>query len=69
MGNKVSIFFNVEKAFDNTQKYSIMNDLYDIRGDLPYFIQYFSSEKKLQSISNKDSHSVGAMGKHWGRGT
>ena len=45
MGNKVSIFFNVEKAFGNTWKYSIMNDLYDIRGDLPHFIQYFSSEK------------------------
>ena len=36
----VSIFFNLEKAYDTTWKYGIMRDLHDmdLRGRLPLFI-------------------------------
>ena len=46
----VSIFFNLEDAYDITWKYGIMNDLHDmdLRGCLPLFIQNFLSEGKFQ---------------------
>ena len=36
----VSVFFDLEKAYDTTWKYGIMKDLFDIglRGQLPTFI-------------------------------
>ena len=46
----VSIFFNLEKAYDTTWKYGILKNLHDmdLRGRLPSFIQNFLSEKKFQ---------------------
>ena len=41
MGNVVSIFFDLEKAYDTTWKYGIMKNLHDmdLQGRLPLFIQ------------------------------
>ena len=46
----VSIFFDLEKANDNTWKYGIMKNLHDmdLRGRLPLFIQNFLSEWKYR---------------------
>ena len=46
----VAIFFDLEKAYETTWKYGIMNDLHNIglRGRLPYFIQAFLSDRKFQ---------------------
>ena len=46
----VSIFFDLEKAYDTTWKYGIMKDLHymDLRGRLPLFIQNFLSERKFR---------------------
>ena len=45
----VSIFFDLEKAYDTTWKYGIMKNLHDmdLRGRLPLFIQNFLSERKF----------------------
>ena len=45
----MSIFFDLEKAFDTTWKYGIMKNLHDmyLRGRLPLFIQNFLSERKF----------------------
>ena len=46
----VSIFLDLEKAYDTTWKYGIMNNLHDmdLRGRLPLFIQNFLSERKFR---------------------
>ena len=43
----VSVFFDLEKAYDTTWKYGIMRDLYNLglRGRLPIFIQNFLSNR------------------------
>ena len=45
----VSIFFDLEKAYDTTWKYGIMKDLYnmDLRGRLPLFMEYLLPEKEF----------------------
>ena len=46
----VSVFFDLEKAYDTTWKYGIMKDLHsmDLRGRLPLFIKNFLSERKFR---------------------
>ena len=46
----VSVFFDIEKAYDTTWKYGIMMDLHgmDLRGRLPLFIKSFLSERKVR---------------------
>ena len=46
----VSIFFDLEKAYDTTWKSGIMKDLHvmDLRGLLPLFIQNLLSERKFR---------------------
>ena len=41
----VAVFFDLEKAYDTTWKYGIMNDLHEIglKGRLPIFVQKFIS--------------------------
>ena len=41
--NLVTIFFDLEKAYDTTWKYGIMKNIHDIglKGRLPLFIQNF----------------------------
>ena len=41
--NLVSVFFDLEKAYDKTWKYGIMKDVHDIglKGRLPLFLQNF----------------------------
>lgn len=43
----VSIFFDLEKAYDTTWKYGIMKDLFDmgLKGRLPNFISNFLSDR------------------------
>ena len=45
-----SIFYDLERAFDTTRKYGVMNDLYHlvIRGRLAYFISAFSNEHQFK---------------------
>ena len=46
----VSVFFDLESAYDTTWKYGIMNDLHDfgIRGRLAYFISVFLNERQFR---------------------
>ena len=46
----VSVFFDLENAYDTTWKYGIMNDLHDfgIRGRLAYFISAFLNERQFR---------------------
>ncbi len=46
----VSVFFDLESAYDTTWKYGIMNDLYDfgIRGRLAFFISAFLDERQFR---------------------
>ena len=48
--NVVSVFFDLESAYDTTWKYGIMNDLHDfgIRGRLAYFISAFLTERQFR---------------------
>ena len=48
MENVVSVFFDLEKAYDTTWKYGIMKDLHDMDLPLPLFIQNFLSEGKFR---------------------
>ena len=43
----VAVFFDLQKAYDTTWKYGIMQDLYNhnFRGNLPIFIQNFLSDR------------------------
>ena len=59
----VSVFFDLESAYDTTWKYEIMNDLHDfsIRGRLAYLISAFFNERQFrvpvghmfQTLTNK----------------
>ena len=59
----VSIFFDLESAYDTTWKYGTINDLHDfgIRGRLAYFISAFLNERQFrvrlvtlfQTLTNK----------------
>ena len=46
----VSVFFDLESAYDTIWKYGIMNDLHDfsIRGRLAYFISAFLNGRQLR---------------------
>ena len=46
----VAVFFDLEKAYDTTCKYGIMNDLHDIglKGRLPVFVQNFLSNREFK---------------------
>ena len=47
----VSVFFDLEKAYDTTWKYGIMKDVHDIglKGRLPLFLQNFFNRSCIQS--------------------
>ena len=62
----VSVFFDLERAYDTTWKYGIMNDLYDfgIRGRLAYFISAFLNERRFgvrvgDTLSNPHKQEMG----------
>ena len=46
----VTIFFDIEKAYDTAWRYGILKILYEckLRGDLPLFIQAFLRERRFQ---------------------
>ena len=46
----VAVFFDLEKAYDTTWKYGIMNDLQEIglKGRLPIFVQNFLSNREFK---------------------
>ena len=46
----VAVFFDLEKAYDPTWKYGIMNDLHEIglKGRLPIFVQNFLSNREFK---------------------
>ena len=46
----VAICFDLEKAYDTTWKYGIMEDLFDagLRGRLPIFIGNFLKDRQFQ---------------------
>ena len=48
----VTVFFDLEKAYDRTWKYGILKDLYKIglRGNLPKFISNFMSDRTFQIL-------------------
>ena len=43
----VSVFFDLEKAYDTTWKHGILQDLHEagLRGNMPIFIENFKGEK------------------------
>ena len=45
----LSIFFDLEKAYDTTWKYVILKDLFDmgLKGKLPNFISNFLSDREF----------------------
>ena len=45
----VAVYFDLEKAYDTTWKYGIMNDLHDagLRGHIPTFISKFLSNRRF----------------------
>ena len=51
----VSVFFDLEKAYDTTWRYGIMKDLYNcgLKGRLPQFIQSFLSERRFKVLVNR----------------
>ena len=62
----VSVFFDLESAYDTTWKYGIMNDLHDfgIRGNLAYFISAFVNERQFRvrvgdTLSNPHEQEMG----------
>ena len=62
----LSIFFDLESAYDTTWKYGIMNDLHDfgIRGRLAYFISAFLNERQFRvrvgdTLSNPHEQEMG----------
>ena len=46
----VAVFFDLEKAYDTTWKYGILNDLHDLglKGRLPSFISSFLSDREFK---------------------
>ena len=62
----VSVFFDVESAYETTWKYGIMNDLHEfgIRGRLAYFISSFFNERQFRvrvgdTLSNPHEQEMG----------
>ena len=62
----VSVYFDLESAYDTTWKYGIMNDLHDfgIRGRLAYFISAFLNERQFRvrvgdTLSNPHEQEMG----------
>ena len=54
----VAVFYDIEKAYDSTWKYPILEKLKDIglKGQLPKFIQSFLSDRKFKvKIDNATS--------------
>ena len=49
-GHLVAVFFDLEKAYDTTWKYGIMNDLHEIglKGRLPIFVQNFLANREFK---------------------
>ena len=49
-GHLVSVFFDLEKAYDSTWKYGIMKDVHDIglKGRLPLFLQNFLTDHEFK---------------------
>ena len=45
----MSVFFDLEKAYDTTRKYGILKDLFDmgLKGNLPNFISNFLSDREF----------------------
>ena len=45
-----AVFFALEKAYDTTWKYGLMNDLHEIglKGRLPIFVQNFLSNREFK---------------------
>ena len=56
----VAVFFDLEKAYDTTWKYGIMNDLHDIglKGRLPVFVQNFLSNREPAIAAMHGPHSL-----------
>ena len=57
----VSVFFDLEKAYDTTWKYGIMKDLHDsgLRGNMPNFIKNFLDDRSFKvriGSTLSDSH-------------
>ena len=50
----VALFFDIQKAYDTTWRYSILKVLYDnnIKGHLPIFIRNFMTERTFQVRMN-----------------
>ena len=44
----VTIFFDLEKAYDTTWKYGIMKNIHDIKSRLPLFIQNFLNDREFK---------------------
>ena len=46
------MFFDLEKAYDTSWKYGIMNNLHEIglKGRLPTFVQNFLSNSKYEGV-------------------
>ena len=64
----VSVFFDLESAYDTTWKYGIMNDLHDfgIRGRPAYFISAFLNERQFrvwvgETLSNPHEQEQGSI--------
>ena len=62
----VSVFFDLESAYDTTWKYGIMNDLHDFGmiGRLAYFISVFLNERQVRArvgdtLSNSHEQEMG----------
>ena len=56
----ITIFFDLEKAYDTTWKFGIIKDLYDLklRGRLPKFIKNFLTDRTFHSIRFKKTKKV-----------
>ena len=50
----MSVFFDLEKAYDTTWKYGILKDLFDmgLKGRLPIFIENFLSDRNFKVKAN-----------------
>jgi hypothetical protein len=46
----VTVFFDLEKAYDTTWRYGILRDLHDmgLRGNLPIFVSNFLTERQFK---------------------
>jgi hypothetical protein len=60
----VSIFFDLEKAYDTTWKYGILKDLFDtgLKGKLPNFISNFLSDREFNVRVNSTYSDIQEQG-------